>query len=552
MLIRDYIKELILESINSCHKNGTLPIFEIDQIEVERPQNTDNGDFAVSLPLKLTKVLKSNPLEIANTLTTYIDNEKANIVFDKISVAPPGFINFYLSQNWVQKQLEEILKSDKDYGNITKINPKNIQIEFVSVNPTGPLHVGHARGAVLGSSLASIIQASGDIVSKEYYINDAGNQIDLFVQSVYSKYSTLIGHEYPMPENGYMGDYIEDIAQEIHDENNSRKLNEKEIKPIALDKMLSNIRLDLLHLNVEFDNWFSEKSLFTSGEFDDTMNQFEKDQHSFSENNAIWFKATDFGEEKDHVLIRTNLEPTYYATDIAYHRNKFLIRKYDTVIDIWGADHHGHISRLKSALEAIGVDRSKLNILLYQLVSLKQGDDKVRASKRAGTIITTNELVEEVGSDACRYFFISRSPDSHMDFDIDLAQKKSSDNPVFYIQYAHARAFSILKSAADEGIKSNKGNISLLGNEHEINLLKKFTELSEIIQISADRYEPHHLAKYSLELATLFHLFYQNCRVIDENQSNEISSTRLKLVGGFITVIGKCLDLMGMSKPESM
>tara|TARA_Y100001970_G_C14209025_1_gene845807 strand:- start:4 stop:1662 length:1659 start_codon:yes stop_codon:yes gene_type:complete len=552
MLIRDYIKELILESINSCHKNGTLPIFEIDQIEVERPQNTDNGDFAVSLPLKLTKVLKSNPLEIANTLTTYIDNEKANIVFDKISVAPPGFINFYLSQNWVQKQLEEILKSDKDYGNITKINPKNIQIEFVSVNPTGPLHVGHARGAVLGSSLASIIQASGDIVSKEYYINDAGNQIDLFVQSVYSKYSALIGHEYPMPENGYMGDYIEDIAQEIHDENNSRKLNEKEIKPIALDKMLSNIRLDLLNLNVEFDNWFSEKSLFTSGEFDDTMNQFEKDQHSFSENNAIWFKATDFGEEKDHVLIRTNLEPTYYATDIAYHRNKFLIRKYDKVIDIWGADHHGHISRLKSALEAIGVDRSKLNILLYQLVSLKQGDDKVRASKRAGTIITTNELVEEVGSDACRYFFISRSPDSHMDFDIDLAQKKSSDNPVFYIQYAHARAFSILKSAADEGIKSNKGNIALLGNEHEINLLKKFTELSEIIQISADRYEPHHLAKYSLELATLFHLFYQNCRVIDENQSNEISSTRLKLVGGFITVIGKCLDLMGMSKPESM
>ena len=552
MLIRDYIKELILESINSCHKNGILPIFEIDQIEVERPQNTDNGDFAVSLPLKLTKVLKSNPLEIANTLTTYIDNEKANIVFDKILVAPPGFINFYLSQNWVQKQLEEILKSDKDYGNITKINPKNIQIEFVSVNPTGPLHVGHARGAVLGSSLASIIQASGDIVSKEYYINDAGNQIDLFVQSVYSKYSTLIGHEYPMPENGYMGDYIEDIAQEIHDENNSRKLNEKEIKPIALDKMLSNIRLDLLNLNVEFDNWFSEKSLFTSGEFDDTMNQFEKDQHSFSENNAIWFKATDFGEEKDHVLIRTNLEPTYYATDIAYHRNKFLIRKYDTVIDIWGADHHGHISRLKSALEAIGVDRSKLNILLYQLVSLKQGDDKVRASKRAGTIITTNELVEEVGSDACRYFFISRSPDSHMDFDIDLAQKKSSDNPVFYIQYAHARAFSILKSAADEGIKSNKGNIALLRNEHEINLLKKFTELSEIIQISADRYEPHHLAKYSLELATLFHLFYQNCRVIDENQSNEISSTRLKLVGGFITVIGKCLDLMGMSKPESM
>ena len=552
MLIRDYIKELILESINSCHKNGILPIFEIDQIEVERPQNTDNGDFAVSLPLKLTKVLKSNPLEIANTLTTYIDNEKANIVFDKILVAPPGFINFYLSQNWVQKQLEEILKSGKDYGNITKINPKKIQIEFVSVNPTGPLHVGHARGAVLGSSLASIIQASGDIVSKEYYINDAGNQIDLFVQSVYSKYSTLIGHEYPMPENGYMGDYIEDIAQEIHDENNSRKLNEKEIKPIALDKMLSNIRLDLLHLNVEFDNWFSEKSLFTSGEFDDTMNQFEKDQHSFSENNAIWFKATDFGEEKDHVLIRTNLEPTYYATDIAYHRNKFLIRKYDTVIDIWGADHHGHISRLKSALEAIGVDRSKLNILLYQLVSLKQGDDKVRASKRAGTIITTNELVEEVGSDACRYFFISRSPDSHMDFDIDLAQKKSSDNPVFYIQYAHARAFSILKSAADEGIKSNKGNIALLGNEHEINLLKKFTELSEIIQISADRYEPHHLAKYSLELATLFHLFYQNCRVIDENQSNEISSTRLKLVDGFITVIGKCLDLMGMSKPESM
>ena len=551
MLIRDYIKELILESINSCHKNGILPIFEIDQIEVERPQNTDNGDFAVSLPLKLTKVLKSNPLEIANTLTTYIDNEKANTVFDKIIVAPPGFINFYLSHKWVQNHLEEILKSGEEYGNITKTNPTKIQIEFVSVNPTGPLHVGHARGAVLGSSLASIIQASGDIVSKEYYINDAGNQIDLFVQSVYSKYSTLIGEKYPMPDNGYMGDYIKEIAKEIHDDNNKTKLNEETIKPIALDKMLSNIRLDLLNLNVEFDNWFSEKSLFTSGEFDDTMNQFERNQNSFTENNAVWFKASDFGEEKDHVLIRTNLEPTYYATDIAYHRNKFLIRNYDKVIDIWGADHHGHISRLKSALEAIGIDRSKLNILLYQLVSLKQGD-KVRASKRAGTIITTNELVEEVGSDACRYFFISRSPDSHMDFDIDLAQKKSSDNPVFYIQYAHARAFSILKSAADENIKTNNSNTTLLENEHEINLLKKFTELSEIIQISADRYEPHHLAKYSLELATLFHLFYQNCRVIDESQSNEISSTRLNLVEAFILVIGKCLDLMGMSKPQSM
>ena len=282
------------------------------------------------------------------------------------------------------------------------------------------------------------------------------------------------------------------------------------------------------------------------------MNQFETNQLSFTKNNAVWFKASDFGEEKDHVLIRTNLEPTYYATDIAYHRNKFLVRNYDKVIDIWGADHHGHISRLKSALEAIGIDRTKLSILLYQLVSLKQGEDKVRASKRAGTIITTNELVQEVGPDACRYFFISRSPDSHMDFDIDLAQKKSSENPVFYIQYAHARAFSILKSVKEGNITLNDGNFTLLENEHEINLLKKFSELTEIIQIAADRYETHHLAKYSLELATLFHLFYQNCRVIDESQSKEITSSRVKLVEVFIIVIGKCLDLMGMSKPESM
>tara|TARA_B100000676_G_C18044891_1_gene827272 strand:+ start:21 stop:1679 length:1659 start_codon:yes stop_codon:yes gene_type:complete len=552
MLIRDYIKELISESINTCHKNGTLPIFDVGQIEVERPQNTDNGDFAVSLPLKLTKILKTNPLEIANALTTNLDNEKANTVFEKITVAPPGFINFYLSQEWVQNHLKEILKLGNKYGNIIKTNPIKIQLEFVSVNPTGPLHVGHARGAVLGSSLASIIQASGDMISKEYYINDAGNQIDLFVKSVYSKYSILNGKEYPMPENGYMGDYIEGIAQEIHDENNTQTLNEAEIKPIALDKMLSNIRSDLLNLNVEFDNWFSEKSLFTSGEFNETMNQFETNQLSFTKNNAVWFKASDFGEEKDHVLIRTNLEPTYYATDIAYHRNKFLVRNYDKVIDIWGADHHGHISRLKSALEAIGIDRTKLSILLYQLVSLKQGEDKVRASKRAGTIITTNELVQEVGPDACRYFFISRSPDSHMDFDIDLAQKQSSENPVFYIQYAHARAFSILKSVKEENITLNDGNFTLLKNEHEINLLKKFSELTEIIQIAADRYETHHLAKYSLELATLFHLFYQNCRVIDESQSKEITSARVKLVEGFIIVIGKCLDLMGMSKPESM
>jgi len=552
MLIRDYISNLILNSISICHENKSLPVFEIDQVEVERPQNTENGDFAVSLPLKLTKIIKINPLKIANTILKNIDYAKADLIFENIWVAPPGFINFSFSNQWVQKQIPEILHFGHGYGNISKTNPIKVQIEFVSVNPTGPLHVGHARGAVLGSSLASLIQASGDIVNKEYYINDAGNQIDLFVQSVYSKYSNLFGKDLPMPENGYMGEYIEDIAKEIFNEKPNIQLNEKEIKPIALEKMLSNIKSDLLNLNVEFDTWFSEKSLFTNGEFNDTMNHFKKNQHSFKENNAIWFRATRFGEEKDHVLIRTNLEPTYYATDIAYHRNKFITRSYDKVIDIWGADHHGHISRLKSALEAMDIESSKLNILLYQLVSLKQGSNKVRASKRAGTIITTKQLVEEVGSDACRYFFISRSPDSHMDFDLDLAQKQSSDNPVFYIQYAHARAYSILKSAQAENINSEKAELAFLSNEHEINLIKKFTELSEIIQISADRYEPHHLAKYSLELATLFHLFYQNCKVIDENQIIEITQARLQLIEAFIIIVGKCLDLMGMSKPKSM
>ena len=482
------------------------------------------------------------PLAIADRLVSLLPPEEA---VEQVRIAPPGFINFEMKQDWLHAQLTKIIEDGEGYGGLQSQNPLRVQIEFVSVNPTGPLHVGHARGAVLGSGLARILEAAGHQVSREYYINDAGTQIEVFNRSLYARYAQALGREVAMPSDGYLGDYMNQLAKEVIAEDGQRFLEmpeadaTKAVGEIGLNKMLTAIGEDLETIDVSFDVWFSERSLYQDQFYDHTIEQLRDSGY--------------LTEEKDNVIVRGTGEPTYFATDIAYHRNKFVERQFDRVINVWGADHQGHVSRLKAAMEALAVDPSRLTVIISQLVTLKRGDEAVRVSKRKGDIVTLRELVDEVGPDACRFFFLSRSPESQMEFDLDLAVQDSSDNPVFYVQYAHARTAGILRLAKERGLAVRDGNISLLNHEAEKALIKKMLQLPELIEIMAQRLEPHHLPRYSVDLATAFHWFYQECRVVSTEHGEEaITLARLKLVEACRIVLARCLSLMGMNAPDTM
>jgi len=475
---------------------------------------------------------------------------------DKFFVASPGFINFTLSNDWLAKQIGSILAAGKSYANLTLGKGKHIQIEFVSVNPTGPLHVGHGRGAVLGSTLANILAAAGYCVEREYLLNDAGNQINIFTHSLYARYQQYLGNEISMPTNGYLGNYMIGLAKEIIKETGNKFLTlpqeeaASQLGEIGVSKMVEEIKQDLQLINVEFDTWFSEKSLYRKKQYQQTMKLLQKGAYILKKDNAIWFESSALGEDKDNVLVRSDGSPTYFASDIAYHYNKFLERKFDTVIDIWGADHQGHVPRMKAAIKALGKDPEQLKIIICQLVTLRRGKETIRVSKRSGDIITLNELVSEVGADACRFFFLSRSADSQMDFDIELAKKQSVDNPVYYIQYAHARIASILRLAKQMEIDYGQGNISLLTTEPELALIRRLILLPEIIEVVSNTLQPHHLPYYAQSLATAFHSFYKQCRVVSKDEA--LSKARLKLVNATQIVLAKVLSLMGMTTPEKM
>ncbi len=426
--------------------------------------------------------------------------------------------------------------------------------------PPGPLHVGHARTAVLGSGLASILAAAGYDVSTEYYINDAGTQMDTFYRSLLVRYQQLMGRDAEMPESGYMGEYMNDLAREVAAEHGDRFLDLPDDKAVAeigavgLEKMLAIIRKDLEDVQVTFDVWFSENGeLRRKGEPSATLKYLESNGYMADREGATWFTSTSLGEDKDNVLIRSTGDPTYFALDIAYHRNKFIERGFDRVINIWGADHQGHISRMKSAVSALGIDPARLTIIVSQLVTLKRGDETVRASKRSGEIVTLRELLDEAGSDACRFFFLSRTPESQMDFDIELAKKESADNPVYYVQYAHARIAGIMALAQERGLDYASGDVSLLTHEAETALIKKMVVLPELVQHMAETLEPHHLPRYATELATAFHWFYQQCRVVSEApEEMPVTLARLKLIEACRIVLARCLSIMGMSAPERM
>ncbi len=556
MMMKHRIAQMVAQAAEEAQRQGALPPGPIPDIDVERPQNVEHGDFAVSLPLRLARAARMNPMAIADRLLPLLPFEAA---LERVWVAPPGFINFAVEHRWLQEELDTILEANDSYGNSTLETPQKVQVEFVSVNPTGPIHVGHARGAVLGSGLASILAAAGYDVCREYYINDAGSQMDTFYRSLYVRYMQALGRDLAMADNGYWGDYMVDLAQEILGEERDRFAGMPEAEAVAaighlgLGKMLTLIREDLAAIQIVFDVWFGEHSLFESGEYDQTIEQLRERGYLAQRDGATWFASTALGEDKDNVLVRSTGEPTYFASDIAYHRNKFLTREFQRVINIWGSDHQGHVSRLKAAMGALNVNPARLNILLSQLVTLKRGDEVVRVSKRTGDLITLRELVEEVGSDACRFFFLSRSPESQMDFDLELAKKESADNPVYYIQYAHARISSILRRAQEQNLDSAKGDVSLLTHEAELALIRKMLELPELIESIAERLEPHHLPRYAVEVATAFHWFYQQCRVISSEEGDEaITLARLKVVEACRVVLARCLSLMGMSVPERM
>jgi arginyl-tRNA synthetase len=552
-MLKQTITELLTKAIVAAQQAGKLPTVTLPEIIIERPQNPEHGDYASSISLKLARAIGTSPLKIAAEIAGFI-TPSAEI--DSVTVAPPGFINFTLKSDWLTQQVESILDSGNTFGNIDLGQGKQIQIEFVSLNPTGPLHVGHGRGAVLGSTLCNVMTASGYSVVKEYYFNDAGSQMDAFRHSLYARYQQALGRDVEMPTEGYLGNYMVDLAAEIIEEEGDRFLKMPEAEGIdrlgqlGLAKILDSTRQDLKRLRVDFDVWYSEKTLYVNGQFDKVMVLLRQGGYITEREGATWFVSTALGEDKDNVVIRSNGSPTYFAADIAYHYNKFIERKFDRVIDIWGADHMGHVSRMKAVAGALGIEPERLQIIVHQMVTLRRGGEIVKLSKRSGDIITLRELIEEVGIDACRFFFLSRTADSQMDFDMELAKKQSADNPVYYVQYAHARIASILRLAREKGADSRDGDVSLLTTEPELILIRKMLLLPEIVETIAQTLEPHHLTYYAQDLATAFHAFYKQCRVVTDDKA--MTGARLKLVKAAKLVLGRTLNLMGMKAPDRM
>ncbi|MFO8143994.1 MAG: arginine--tRNA ligase [Dehalococcoidales bacterium] len=553
-MIKYQLIERIAKAVNEAQAQGRLHADMLPPITVEHPQNAEHGDYATSLPLKMAGLASARPMDIARDIAELI---WPGPEIDSIQVAPPGFINFTLNRRWLARQVESVLKAGHSYGRIPLGNGKRVQIEFVSVNPTGPLHVGHGRGAILGSVLASVLAATGYHVEKEYYINDAGAQTRAFAHSLYVRYQQEMGVASGMPDDGYHGSYMIDLAREIIAGQGDRFLNiaEKDavsaLGRLGLDMMLEHIKVDLEALGVTFDVWFSEQSLYNGGQYEMVKSILDKGGHITEKEGATWFVSTALGEDKDNVIRRGDGYPTYFAADIAYHYNKLIERKFDSVIDIWGADHQGHVSRMKAVLGALGIDPNRLRVIISQLVTLRRGEELVRVSKRSGDIITLREVIDEVGSDACRFFFLARSADSQMDFDLELAKKQSEDNPVYYVQYAHARIASIIRLARERDIDFSDGDVTLLTEPAELGLIRKMLLLPEIVELIANSLEPHHLAYYAQDIASTFHGFYTRCRVVDRD-NEKLTKARLKLVAAARIVLARTLELMGVTAPDSM
>jgi len=513
-LAKEQVKSVIQNAIKRCIETGIFELDSIPDIMIEKPKEKSHGDFATNIALELTKKLRKNPREIAQHILNCIDLSETFI--ERVEVAGPGFINFFFKKEWLYKAVEVILSEGNNYGKVNIGNGKKVMVEFVSANPTGPMHMGNARGGALGDCLANLLKWAGYNVTKEFYVNDAGNQIEKFGQSLEIRYRQLKGENIDLPEDCYHGEDIIERVKEYLDEhgddleNLSSDERRKKLVDFALKRNILLMKEHLRKYGIEYDVWFHESSLYESGEVFETIEDLKSRGYTYEKDGALWFVASKIDKSlKDEVLIRANGIPTYFAADIAYHRNKFEKRGFDIVIDIWGADHHGHVARMKAAMKALGIDPERLIVILMQLVRLVRGKEVVRMSKRTGKAITLIDLIDEIGKDAARFMFNTKSADTHIEIDLDLVTQQTLDNPVFYVQYAHARTCGIIRALSEEGIVLDKSKIKveLLQQEEELELLKKLLELPEEIEIAAKNLDVSRVTKYLLDLASMFHAF---------------------------------------------
>jgi len=523
-------------------------------IHLETPKDKANGDYATNIAMQLTKLAKKPPRAIAEAILENLDTEGTDI--EKIDIAGPGFMNITVRKDFLTGVVTQVLEQGADYGRSNAGAGEKIQIEFVSANPTGDLHLGHARGASVGDSLCNVLDMAGYSVSREYYINDAGNQINNLAYSLEARYKQALGLDAEMPEDGYHGPDIIEIAGKLAKEHGDAILTKSDEERFAffrqhgLELELDKLKTDLANFRVNFDVWYSETSLYENGKIEVVLDKLKANGHVFEEDGATWFRSTTFGDDKDRVLIKNDGSFTYLTPDIAYHEDK-IVRGFDKLINIWGADHHGYIPRMKAAIQALGYDRDTLEVEVIQMVQLYKNGEKFKMSKRTGNAVTMRELVEEVGLDAVRYFFVKTAGDSHMDFDLDLAVSQSNENPVYYAQYAHARISSILRSANEQGFAATSENLNLLTAEKEIDLLKKIGDFPQVVADAAKHRTPHRIANYIQETAAAFHSFYNAEKVLDAS-NKELTEARLALITAVRTTIANALRLIGVSAPEKM
>ncbi|MFS4465490.1 arginine--tRNA ligase [Staphylococcus haemolyticus] len=553
MNIIEKVKSTLIEEIKASIEKANLAE-DIPEIKVEIPKDTKNGDYSTNIAMVLTKIAKRNPREIAQAIVDNLDTSKANV--KQVDIAGPGFINFYLDNQYLTAVIPEAINKGDKFGYAEESKNTNILLEYVSANPTGDLHIGHARNAAVGDSLANILIAAGYNVTREYYINDAGNQITNLARSIETRFFEALGDtSHEMPADGYNGkDIIEigkDLANkhpEMKDYSDEERL--KTFRQLGVDYEMDKLKKDLADFNVHFDNWFSETSLYENGAIDNTLAKMNELGYTYEADGATWLRTSDFKDDKDRVLIKKDGTYTYFTPDTAYHYNK-INRGNDILIDLMGADHHGYINRLKASLETFGVDSDRLEIQIMQMVRLMQDGVEVKMSKRTGNAITLREIMDEVGIDAARYFLTMRSPDSHFDFDLELAKEKSQDNPIYYAQYAHARICSILKQAKEQGVEvTAEADFSTITNEKAIDLLKKVAEFEPTIESAAESRAPHRLTNYIQDLASAFHKFYNAEKVLTDDV--EKTKAHIALVDTVRITLHNALALVGVSAPESM
>lgn len=547
--VQHNIKQAIAEAVQ---KAGLTE--EPVQVQLESPRDKANGDYATNVAMQLTRLAKKPPRAIAEAIVENLDTQSANI--EKVEIAGPGFINIVIQKDYLNDVIKTVLEQGEEYGRSNAGNSQRIQVEFVSANPTGDLHLGHARGSSVGDSMCNILGLAGYDVSREYYINDAGNQINNLALSIEGRYFEALGKGESMPEDGYRGQDIIDIAAALVEEHGDKFLHMTEqerykaFREHGLKVELAKLQKDLADFRVHFDVWYSETSLYENGKIDAALKKLRDNGHIYEEDGATWFRSTTFGDDKDRVLIKNDGTYTYLTPDVAYHEDK-IQRGFDKLINIWGADHHGYIPRMKAAIEALGYDRDTLEVSIIQMVQLYKDGEKMKMSKRTGKAVTMRELVDLVGLDAVRYFFAMRSGDSHMDFDLDLAVSQSNENPVYYSQYAHARICSILRQAAEQNFTASTEHLELLTDEKEIEVLKKIGDFPQVIADAAKLRAPHRVTTYIHELASNFHSFYNANKVLDAS-NEDMTRARLALIEGVKTTLANALKTVGVQAPEKM